>query len=178
MSLILLYFFMGVGLSMDAFSLAIVYGTNKISKKKAFILSLMVGVLHFIMPNLGSILGGKFLKGFTIYGNFIIAVVFFVLAIQMLLSFNEKEEVKSINNYLEMFFFAIAVSIDSFTLGMVLSFENYNVIEAGLIFSIISFTFTISGLLLGNYLSSKTGKIGKAIGIIILLIFALKYLFT
>ena len=77
-----------------------------------------------------------------------------------------------------MFFFAIAVSIDSFTLGMVLSFENYNVIEAGLIFSIVSFTFTISGLLLGNYLSSKTGKIGKAIGIIILLIFALKYLFT
>ena len=60
MSLILLYFFMAIGLSMDAFSLAIVYGTNGIEKKKAIILSLFVGILHFIMPNVGNILGKQF----------------------------------------------------------------------------------------------------------------------
>ena len=37
MSFILLYFFMAVGLSMDAFSLAILYGTNNLVKKRCII---------------------------------------------------------------------------------------------------------------------------------------------
>lgn len=178
MSLILLYFFMAIGLSMDAFSLAIVYGTNGIEKKKAIILSLFVGILHFIMPNIGSILGKQFLNGFIVYGNIITALVFLVLAIQMILSFKEQEEAKSIDNYLEMFFFAIAVSIDSFTVGIALSLDNQNLLLGGLIFSIVSATFTFLGLLLGKLLNDKTGSNSKLIGIIILIIFTIKYLFN
>lgn len=178
MSLILLYFFMAIGLSMDAFSLAIVYGTNEIEKKKAIILSLFVGILHFIMPNVGSILGKQFLNGFIVYGNIITALVFLILAIQMILSFKEQEEAKSIDNYLEMFFFAIAVSIDSFTVGIALSLDNQNLLLGGLIFSIVSATFTFLGLLLGKLLNDKTGSISKLIGIIILIIFTIKYLFN
>lgn len=176
MSSILLYFFMAVGLSMDAFSLAIVYGTNHIEKEKAVILSLFVGILHFIMPNLGNILGQSFLKGFLTCGNLITGVVFFILAIQMILSFKEDEKVNDLKNYLEMFLFALAVSIDSFSVGIALSLENQNLILGGIIFSITSFLFTMTGLILGKFLSEKTGKISKAIGIIILLVLSGKYL--
>lgn len=176
MSSILLYFFMAVGLSMDAFSLAIVYGTNHIEKEKAIILSLFVGILHFIMPNLGNILGQSFLKGFLTCGNLITGLVFFVLAIQMILSFKEDEKVNDLKNYLEMFFFAVAVSIDSFSVGIALSLENQNLILGGIIFSIISFLFTMIGLILGKFLSEKTGKVGKIIGIFILLLFAFRYM--
>ena len=77
-----------------------------------------------------------------------------------------------------MFFFAIAVSIDSFTVGIALSLDNQNLLLGGLIFSIVSATFTFLGLLLGKLLNDKTGSNSKLIGIIILIIFTIKYLFN
>ena len=176
MSYILLYFFMAVGLSMDAFSLAIVYGTNNLNKNKALILSLFVGILHFIMPNIGNLLGQNFLQGFINYGNIITGLVFLVLSIQMILSLKEENEVNELKNYLELFIFAVAVSIDSFSVGIALSLENQSLIIGGIIFSIISFIFTITGLLLGKFLSDKTGRISKVFGIIILVLLSMKYI--
>ena len=177
MSFILLYFFMAVGLSMDAFSLAILYGTNNLDKKRCIILSLFVGILHFVMPNIGNILGRKFLHGFILYGNIITGTVFLVLAIQMILSFKDEEKSQYLRSYLELFLFALAVSIDSFTVGIALSLEENNLFFGGIIFSITSFIFTLLGLVFGKFLSSKTGDIGKMIGIVILIMLSLKYFF-
>lgn len=176
MSLILLYFFMAVGLSMDAFSLAIIYGTNNITKKKSVILSIFVGILHFVMPNIGNILGQSFLRGIIFCGNIITGLVFLFLAVQMIISFKEEEQSKDLKNYIELFLFAVAVSIDSFTVGIALSLDDNNLLLGGLIFSITSFIFTLFGLILGKFLSSKTGTIGKVIGIIVLIMLALKYI--
>ena len=168
----LLFLFIGIGLSMDAFSLAVVYGTNDLEKKKCLILSIIVGVFHFIMPNLGSILSNKLLTNFATYGNIITGIVFLVLGIQMILSLNDEEKTTDLSNYLEIIMFAIAVSIDSFTVGMALSLEKQNIILGGIIFSLVSSIFTLTGLFLGKYLS-KYGKVSKIIGIIILFIFSI-----
>lgn len=176
MSSIFFYIFLAIGLSMDAFSLALAYGTNKPIKKNIFILSLLVGSFHFIMPNLGNIIGNSILKGFILYGNIITGLVFLFLTIQMLLSFKEKEEVSTLTSFFEIILFSLAVSVDSFTIGIALSLENNNLIIAGLIFSIISFLFTFSGLILGRFLSEKSGNISKIIGVIILFIFTIRYL--
>ncbi len=177
MSSILLYFFMAVGLSMDAFSLAILYGTNNLDKKKCIILSLFVGLLHFVMPNLGNVLGQKFLHGFILYGHLIMGIVFLILAIQMILSFKDEKKSQCLTSYFELFLFALAVSIDSFTVGMALSLEEHNLIIGGIIFSITSSIFTLLGLIFGKFLSNKTGDIGKLVGIIILVMLSLKYFF-
>ena len=158
----LLFLFIGIGLSMDAFSLAVVYGTNDLEKKKCLILSIIVGIFHFIMPNLGSVLSNKLLTNFATYGNIITGIVFFILGIQMILSLNDEEKTTDLSSYLEIIMFAIAVSIDSFTVGMALSLEKQNIV--------------LTGLFLGKYLS-KYGKVSKIIGIIILFIFSIKYLF-
>lgn len=176
MSYILLYFFMAIGLSMDAFSLAIVYGSTGINKKKIINMSLTVGLLHFIMPNIGDKLGEKFLQGFISYGNIITGLIFLVLAVQMIVSLKDKETTTELNNYLELFLFSIAVSLDSFTLGIALSLEGHNLMIGGIIFALISSIFTLIGLLFGKFLSYKTGIIGKIIGITILLLLSLKYL--
>ena len=178
MSSIFFYILLAIGLSMDAFSLALAYGTNRIDKKTIIILSLLVGIFHFIMPNLGGILGHGFLQGFIIYGDLITGLVFLFLTIQMISSFKDEEEVSVLNSVIEIFLFALAVSIDSFTIGIALSLENNNLLLAGLIFSIISFIFTFVGLVLGRFLSKKTGMFSKLMGIIILLIFTIKYLFS
>ena len=176
MNLIFLYLFMGLGLSMDAFSLAIVYGTNNLSIKKMFILSLVVGLFHFFMPNLGSILSISFLTKFVQYGDLITGIVFLILTIEMIISLKEEEIKYQLTSYLEIILFATAVSIDSFSLGMALSLSKNNLILAGMIFAIVSFIFTLIGLFLGKYLNKKIGIISKIIGILILLFFTIKYL--
>ena len=43
----------GISLSMDAFSLALIYGMQGIQAKSKINLSLIVGIYHFIMPLIG-----------------------------------------------------------------------------------------------------------------------------
>lgn len=172
MSSIFFYIFMAIGLSMDAFSLAIVYGTNKIAKKKIMILSFIVGIFHFVMPNLSGLLGKMFLFNFSRYSHIIEGIVFLILALEMILSFKKEDTKYKLDRFLELLLFGFAVSIDSFTVGLALSLENQSLILPGIIFSIISAIFTFLGLLLGKYLNDKVGDISKVIGIIILFLLA------
>ena len=172
----LIYFFMAVGLSMDAFSLAIAYGTNKINKIKIMMLSALVGIFHFLMPYIGSIIGSKIF--FLIENsNFIISIVFFLLSFEMYKSRNEEHH-GTVTNIISLIIFAFTVSIDSFSVGLVLGINKNKLKSVFTIFSIISAIFTCAGLTLGNYLSSKYGKKANYFGIAILLIIGIKYLIS
>ena len=54
---ILTLFLIGISLSIDAFSMSLAYGLIGIRKKDMFLSSLIVGLFHFFMPLLGSIIG-------------------------------------------------------------------------------------------------------------------------
>jgi len=173
----LIYFLIAISLSMDAFSLAIAYGINRPSIIKCYITSILVGIFHFIMPNLGSIIGEQIITKYQINTNILVASIFSILVIQMILSKN-KETKEELNTFFNSFLFGFAVSIDSFSVGIALSVSNSNLILASTIFSIISFLFTIIGLLLGKKISDKFNTKANYIGIIILIILILKYLFS
>lgn len=171
---ILIYFFMAIGLSMDAFSLAIAYGANNINKIKIIILSAFVGIFHFLMPYIGSIIGSKI---FLIMekSNFIISIVFFLLALEMYKSRNEEYD-GILTNMMSLIIFALTVSIDSFSVGLALGINENELISAFIIFSIVSAFFTYIGLTLGGYLATKYGKKANYFGVIILLFIGIKYL--
>lgn len=160
---------------MDAFSLALAYGTNKISKNKIIILSLVVGLFHFIMPITGSFIGISLLSKLITKANIIVGIIFIILAIEMLIS-KDEEKKGTITNIYTCIIFAFTVSIDSFTVGIGLSLTNSNIIIPSLIFSITSFIFTALGLVLGKKLSKTFGKKAIYLGIIILLVLGIKYL--
>ena len=86
-----------------------------------------------------------------------------------------KEEVKKLS-ILEMIMFGLAVSIDSFSVGIGLNNISNNLIMCSSIFSIISFIFTFIGLQLGNKLNQMIGKMSTIIGGIALIIFGIFYL--
>ncbi len=172
----LIYFFIAIGLSMDAFSLAIAYGTNYIKKIKVVFLSILVGIFHYLMPSLGSVIGSKIV--FLISkSNYIISLVFFLLSYEMYKSRNEEHN-GNLTNFISLILFAFTVSIDSFSVGLALGIEKTNLKVAFLIFSLVSASFTYTGLTLGNYLSKKYGNKATYIGIIILILIAIKYLFS
>lgn len=172
----LIYFFIAIGLSMDAFSLSIAYGTNKINKIKIIILSTLVGIFHFIMPLIGSNIGQKIF--FLINkSNYIVSIIFFLLSYEMYKSRNEKHEEK-LSNIISLIIFPLTVSIDSFSAGLALGINNQNLKVAFIIFSVVSTLFTFLGLTLGKYLSKKFGNKATYLGIVILVLIAIKYLIS
>lgn len=160
---------------MDAFSLALAYGTTKISKNKIIILSLVVGLFHFIMPIMGSFIGISILSKLINKADIVVGIIFIILAIEMFIS-KEEEKKGTITNIYSCILFAFTVSIDSFTVGIGLSLTNKNIVIPSIIFSIISLIFTLMGLILGKKLSKTLGKKAIYVGIIILLVLGIKYL--
>ena len=60
----------GISLSMDAFSLSLIYGTQNIGKKNEIMLTIIVGLFHFFMPLLGLNIGNFLLVYFVFKGFF------------------------------------------------------------------------------------------------------------
>lgn len=169
----LIYFFTGIGLSMDAFSLSLSLGTTNPRKKTIIKTSIIVGVFHFIMPILGYFLGYAF-KYRIPNINILTFVLFLILSIEMYKSKNEENN--SILNNLNILLIAFSVSIDAFTVGIAFGLNNELVLISSTIFSIISLIITYLGLTLGKTLKTKYKKFSTYLGIILLLIVAIKYL--
>ena len=161
---------------MDAFSLALAYGTINLRKKEILLLSLIVGIYHFIMPILGMNVGVYISKFINTSQNFLILIIFSLIGINMILdSRKEKEEVKPMK-LLQMILFGFAVSIDSFSIGISLNSISNNVLLCSSIFSITSLLFTYLGLKLGKKLNLIFGKISTLIGGITLILLGIMYI--
>ena len=83
---IILILLTAIGLSMDAFSLALIYGTLNMRSKINNIMSITVGIFHFFMPILGYTIGQIILNIIRINPNILVGIIFIILAIEMLIS--------------------------------------------------------------------------------------------
>ncbi len=170
-------FLIAIGLSMDAFSLALIYGTLNMEKKYHNLMSIFVGIFHFFMPLLGYLVG-KFIFSFLpIPPEMIAGVIFIALAIEMILSLKKEEQLKIFENIFSICLFAFTVSIDSFSIGIGLGNLTENILLAGSIFSITSALFTYLGVKLGDILVKRFGNIATLLGGIILFILGIHYIF-
>lgn len=166
-----------VGLSMDAFSLAILYGTLNFNNRKILALSTSVGLFHFFMPLLGNLIGMIVLKVLPISPNIVVGVIFLIISIEMIVSLFKQDEVVDLKGMFAIILFAFTVSIDSFSVGIGLFTITSNSILAVSIFSLVSFSFTLVGLKVGGKLTDIFGKCSTLLGGIILFLVSLFYLF-
>ena len=158
-----------ISLSMDAFSLALAYGTVPMYKKDMFLLSIIVGIYHFFMPLLGSFCGLKIFEYFVISPDLIILIILTFIGLNLIReSFESKIDVKKMQ-LLELFAFGLAVSIDSFSVGIGLETITDQHILSSILFSFISFGFTFLGLFLGKKVSQLLGKFATFLGGIVLI---------
>lgn len=165
-----------VSLSMDAFSLSLAYGTLNLENKYIKKLSMIVGIYHFMMPLFGVLMGTFILKVLPMDPNFIVFIVLFFIGCQMVLeSFKEEEPVKKMSSF-EMLLFGLAVSIDSFSVGIGLKMLTSYYLLCAILFALTSFIFTFLGLHLGKKVHQKLGKVATLIGGIVLMILGIVYL--
>ncbi|MCI8467230.1 MAG: hypothetical protein HFI08_03485 [Bacilli bacterium] len=169
-------FTIAVALSMDTFSLSLGLGTCNLSNKKSLALSSIVGVMHFIMPCLGILIGKNLQNFFKINSNFLLGIILILIAGQMLYEIFVKEEETIDFSLTGMLFFAIGVSIDAFSTGLGLTAITNNLFLAMLIFSITSFFFTLLGLFIGKYANKILGVYASFFGALLLILIGLSHL--
>jgi len=177
MNTFLMTLLVGISLSMDAFSLALVYGMQKITSKDKIILAIIVGSYHFFMPLIGLKIGNYITSYVFLDLDILVAVIFSVIGIEMIISSIKEKEEKIFLNIIGFLIFGLSVSIDSLTTGIGLNVINNNYLQVAAIFAIVSAVFTYIGLILGNKLNDKIGKYSTILGGIILIILGIYYLF-
>ena len=164
-----------VSLSMDAFSLSLAYGTLNLKKEYIRKISLIVGIFHFFMPLIGMLVGNIIAKSILISPNLIVCIVLTFIGIEMILdSFKEEDDIRIMTNK-EIFLFALAVSLDSFSVGIGLKALTDNYITTLLIFSLTSMLFTYIGLSLGKRINKLIGRLSTILGGITLIIIGIIY---
>lgn len=166
-----------VGLSMDAFSLSIAYGTLNMKRNQIIGLSSIVGLFHFFMPILGNLLGMTIINFFSIEPNIIAGIILGVIAIQMFLALLKEEKVTNLTSFFSLLLFGFSVSIDSFSVGIGISALSNNLLLCLIIFTLVSSFFTFMGLYIGAFLNNKIGDYAMVLGGILLTIMSFYCLF-
>lgn len=167
---------LAVTLSMDAFSLALIYGTLNLNRNIENKISILVGIFHFIMPILGYKIGEILLEYLKVNTDILVGIIFIILGIEMILSISKEERIKVLTNIFSLIVFALTVSIDSFSVGISFGVTKTNILLSCIIFSIVSSLFTHLGLRLGKRINDKFGNITVLISSIILIFLGIKYL--
>lgn len=155
---------MAVSLSMDAFSLALAYGTLGMSRRYKILLSFITGIYHFIMPLLGLFLGEFIFSFFKFDYDILVSMILLFIGGQMIFSsFKNDGEVYDLG-FAGLFLFGFAVSIDSFSIGITLPNFDVDSFLAPFVFALVSGFFTFIGLLIGDKIANLFGKVATILG--------------
>jgi len=172
MSSFLTIILIGISLSMDAFSLSLVYGIVGLNKKQKILLALIVSICHFIMPLIGLSFGSLIDNISFINLDIIASIILIYIGIDLIISNLKKEEILNIS-LIGFLIFGLSVSIDSLTVGIGIKAITDKFFLSSLVFSLSSLLFTYIGLMLGNIIGKKIGTYSKIAGGIILIIIAI-----
>lgn len=178
-------FLIGIGLSMDAFAVAICKGLampNKVDKKGALLIALYFGVFQAVMPTLGWLLGSQFARYVTRLAPWIAFVLLAWIGGNMIresLSKEEREEEETGSvSHKELLVLAVATSIDALAVGVTFSMLELAVSIGAAVALIGCTTFVISlgGVYVGNVFGAKYKNKAEFVGGAILILIGVKIL--
>lgn len=171
-------FFIGLGLSVDAFSIAIGLGTMNLSRTRKIIISLMFGFMHFLITTIALFISDSLSQIFEINFNIFLILIFIYSGFIMIFDNNKVQDQIKYNN-INILLLAFSVSVDSFPIGLGLKAYKIPVLGASLVFLICSSLATYLGLIIGEcgakHLQEKSPILGGLIFWILAFVSILKY---
>lgn len=175
-------FFIGVGLSMDAFAVAICKGLSmkRIKKSDTIIIAAVFGLFQAGMPFLGWLLGNQFALYIKRIDHWIAFILLCLIGGKMIYEAARKDPNAACKvvhiNFKELFILGVATSIDALAVGLTFAFLEIPIFEAMLIIGITTFFISILGVYLGNHFGNKFEKKAEIAGGAILVLIGLKIL--
>lgn len=172
-------FVIAVGLSMDAFAVAICKGLSvkKVSVKHGLIVGLYFGGFQAVMPLLGYLLGSGFAKYIEAFDHWVAFILLGIIGINMIRESREKEEELNASFGLKaMLPMAVATSIDALAVGISFAFMRVQIGWAVLFIGVTTFTLSAIGVKLGNLFGAKYKSKAELFGGIVLILLGTKIL--
>lgn len=174
-------FLIAVGLSMDAFAVAVCKGlcVKQQAWKPGLRLALCFGFFQFAMPMLGYFLGSA-LSGFTLkYGHWIaFALLAFIGAKMMIESRKPREETVCEPKIplKELLLLGLATSIDAFAAGVSIALLGEPCFGPSVTIGLTTLTIAFFGFVFGGKIGSWLGRKAELLGGLVLLGLGIKIL--
>lgn len=178
-------FLVGVGLSMDAFAVAICKGLAmpRVNRKQTLLISLYFGVFQAVMPLTGWLLGSQFARHVTKMAPWIAFVLLAWIGGSMiresLSNKAEEEKAEPVElRHRELLMLAIATSIDALAVGVSFSMVELTVpiYAAAALIGCTTFAISVAGVFVGNLFGARYKNRAEFVGGAILILIGMKIL--
>lgn len=170
-----------VGLSMDAFAVALCKGLSetKANYKNAAVIAVFFGGFQALMPFIGWLLASRFINYISAYDHWIALILLSFIGGKMLYdAFHEDGQVCENSNSFdikEVLMLSVATSIDALAVGITFALlPSVNIILSVFLIGIITFVLSFIGGIMGNRLGARLGKKAEIAGGLVLIMIGLK----
>ncbi len=170
-----------IGLSMDAFAVAVCLGvkTHNINWKSHILIALFFGSFQGLMPLTGWALGTNFVSIISSYSHWIAALLLVFIGGKMLkesCSTCEDEEYETLTLKIKVLLgMAVATSIDALAAGVTFAlFPSSNIIVAILLIALITFILSYIAVSIGRRFGNIFGNKAEILGGLVLIGIAIK----
>ncbi len=172
-------FLIAVGLSMDAFAVAVCKGLSvcKVRLKEQVIVGLYFGGFQALMPAIGYLLGVQFKNLIQSYDHWIAFVLLAIIGINMIREAKGEEDAMDGSfGFKAMFPLAVATSIDALAIGVTFAFLKVQIVPAVSFIGVVTFILSVVGLMVGNAFGCKYKAKAEIFGGVVLILIGLKIL--
>lgn len=174
----------GIGLSMDAFAVAICKGLAmpKLNMKNALIIALFFGGFQALMPMLGWALGTQFAGFVTSVSHWIAFALLLFIGGKMLWDvFRGTDEEEAPDEVFrldvkELFLLAVATSIDALAVGITFAFLQVDIAPSVSIIGLTTFIISLAGVAIGHAFGSRYERPSQIVGGVVLIVIGSKIL--
>lgn len=180
-------FLTAVGLSMDAFAVAITKGITmkKLNIKSALKVAGFFGFFQALMPLIGWLVGVRFSEYVQKFDHWIAFILLALIGGKMVYEAYKNEDECAFDvasgkvevlNYKELFLLAIATSIDALAVGVSFAFLQVDIGSSVVLIGITTFILSFIGVAMGRKLGCLFQKKAEIFGGITLSLIGLKIL--
>lgn len=172
-------FLIAVGLSMDAFAVAVCKGLSvkRANLKQSLIVGLYFGGFQAVMPLIGYLIGSNFADYIEKFDHWIAFALLAIIGINMMRESKEEgEELDASFGPKAMLPMAVATSIDALAVGVSFAFMKVQIGWAVSFIGVITFTLSAIGVKIGNLFGAKYKSKAELFGGIVLIALGIKIL--
>ena len=174
-------FFIGVGLSMDAFAVSVCKGLAmpRMRWRQGAAIAISFGFFQAMMPLLGWLLGRQFESYITSVDHWIAFALLGMIGGKMIWdAFHEEEEngVQERFSWRELLVLSVATSIDAMAVGITFAFLQVNILPAVTLIGCTTCTFSLVGVWIGHKFGGAFKNKATFAGGVILCLIGLKIL--
>ena len=174
-------FLIAVGLSMDAFAVAICQGLGmpRLKAGHAAIIALFFGGFQALMPVLGWILGEQFAHYVTAVSHWIAFALLAFIGGKMLWEAFHEEHSHEDSSHLdlkELLMLAIATSLDALAVGVTFAFLDVDIAFSAALIGITTFAISFAGVAIGHQFGGRWERPSTIAGGIVLVFIGVKVL--